>query len=207
MTRLESERLLLESPQENDAAQLAEGLAEFEVSKNLASAPHPYSLADAKDFIARVTESRAKGEGYCFVIRLKADGRVIGTCGLRLKEGRYEMGYWVAKPFWKLGFATEAAARLLHFAFDDLKASEVWAGWFHDNLASGRVLGKLGFEAQKVEKQPSLARGADILCNRTRLTRERFGRKKALFEAPARVMAAEQVSAPADEPIMTPDAA
>lgn len=207
MTRLESERLDFRPPEAADLTELVAALSEFEVAKNLAMAPHPYSEKDAADFIQRVTEGRARGESYCFLLRRKTDMALIGCCGLRLKEGRYEMGYWIAKPFWKLGFATEAAARLLHFAFDDLKASEVWAGWFHDNLASGRVLGKLGFEAQKVEKQPCLARSADILCNRTRLTRERFGRKKALFEAPARVLPAEQVSAPADEPLMTPDAA
>lgn len=185
MTRLETSRLVLEEPQEKDIDALAAGLSEYDVAKNLAKPPYPYGEADARDFVGRVTEARARGEAYVFVLRRKADGSLIGCCGLNLANGRYQLGYWIAKPFWKEGFASEAAARLLHFAFDDLKANEVWAGWYHDNLASGRVLGKLGFQASHVEKQFSKARGEEVLCNRTRLTLADFERKKALFTAPS----------------------
>lgn len=179
MTRLESERLVLEAPCGDHIQALVEGLSQFDVAKNLATVPHPYSEDDAKDFVLRVSEARAKGESYVFALRRKSDGQTIGCCSLRLHEGRFQLGYWIAKPFWRQGFATEAAARVVRFAFEDLKASEVWAGWYHDNPFSGRVLGKLGFEAQHVEKQHCLAREADILCNRTRLTETQFGRKKA----------------------------
>lgn len=179
MTRLETERLVLDAPHDNDLGALATGLGEFEVAKNLSTAPHPYSEDDAREFLARVTEARAKGEAYVFVLRQKTNGAVIGTCGLHLKNGHYEIGYWIAKPFWKQGFATEAARRLVEFAFTELKATDLWAGWYHDNGRSGRVLGKLGFKASHVEKQFSRARGEDVLCNRTRLTAEEFGRKRA----------------------------
>lgn len=179
MTRLESERLVFRAPEANDLVEVAAALSDFEVSKNLALAPHPYDEKDAKDFLLRITEGRAKGEDYCFMLRRKSDGSLVGACGLHLKNGHFELGYWIAKSFWRQGFATEAAARVLDFAFDELRASEVWAGWYHDNPFSGRVLGKLGFEADHVEKQYCRAREADILCNRTRLTPAQFGRKKA----------------------------
>jgi RimJ/RimL family protein N-acetyltransferase len=179
MPQLESLRLLLREPQPGDAPALAEGLAEYDVAKFLATAPHPYNEDSAKAFLARVVELRAKGEAYEFAILRKEDGKLIGLCGLHLKGGRYEIGYWVAKPFWGKGYATEAARKVLAFAFHDLKATDVWAGWYHDNLASGQVLRKLGFQAVGVEKKHSLARGEDVLCNRTQLTREHFGRKKA----------------------------
>ena len=56
----------------------------------------------------------------------------------------FEFGYWLGKPFWGLGYATEAAQRLVRFAFDELGLRRVHAGWFHDNPASGHVLAKLG---------------------------------------------------------------
>jgi 8-oxo-dGTP diphosphatase len=158
---------------------LAEGLAEYDVAKFLATAPHPYSEDDAKAFLARAAETRAKGEAYGFAILRKEDGKLIGMCGLHLKEGCYEIGYWIAKPLWGQGYATEAVRKVLAFGFHDLKATEIWANWYHDNLASGQVLRKLGFQAVGVGKRFSLARGEAVLCNRTQLTREHFGRKKA----------------------------
>jgi len=179
MTVLESQRLILDAARESDVPAIADALADFDIAKNLATAPHPYSEKDARDFLVRAAEGRARGEDYCFAIRRKTDDLVLGCCGLHLKKGTYEIGYWIAKPFWRQGFATEAAARLVEFAFADLKAAEVWAGWYHDNPFSGRVLGKLGFTADHVAKQHSLARGVDVLCNRARLTAADFGRKRA----------------------------
>ena len=179
MTKLASKRLQFEPPCPADAPALAAALNDFTVAKNLATAPHPYGEQDASAFIQKVTEGRARGEAYCFVLRRKTGGQLVGCTGLHLHSGFYELGYWIAKPFWRQGFATEAAGRLLQFAFDDLQAAEVWAGWYHDNAISGRVLSTHGFTADHVEKQYSLARGENVLCNRARLTAADFRRKKA----------------------------
>lgn len=179
MTALESERLLLRPPVPDDAAFFAESLADFEIAKHLSSVPHPYGVADAEAFIALVTRARAMGEAWVFTILSRATGTGIGACGLHLGDGRYELGYWIARPYWGRGFATEAARRLLDYAFGVVRAEAVEAGWFHDNAPSGRVLAKLGFVASHVEPWPSRARGESALCNRTMLTRERFGRKRA----------------------------
>jgi RimJ/RimL family protein N-acetyltransferase len=179
MSDLEAERLLLRPPTPEDAAFIAGALGDFDIAKNLSTAPHPYSEADAADFIARVSKARAMGEGWCFTIVLKAMGAPLGCCGIHIKDGRYELGYWIAKPFWNQGYASEAGRRLLAFGFGVVKAEAVEAGWFHDNAASGRVLAKLGFAATHVEPWPCRARGETVLCNRAVLTRANFGRKKA----------------------------
>lgn len=179
MTQLESERLVLKTIEPGDAQELAAALNDFDISKHLATVPHPYSVNDAYAFIGRIAEEQQKGEGHVFVIRRKADRALVGCCGLHLKNGAFELGYWIAKPLWRQGFASEAAYRLVTFAFDDLGAETVTAGWYHDNGISGRILAGLGFKAVRVEKQHSAARGANVLCNRTMLTRTEFGRKKA----------------------------
>jgi RimJ/RimL family protein N-acetyltransferase len=179
MTRLETERLILRTPELGDAPALAAALNDFDISKNLAMVPYPYKEDDAYAFIAKSAQGLTTGEAHCFVIRRKADNTLVGCCGLHLKDGRYELGYWIAKPFWRQGYASEAGHRLVGFAFLDLKAELLTAGWYHDNGISGRVLAKLGFKAVRVEKQDCRARGQAVLCNRTLLTREEFGRKKA----------------------------
>ena len=79
----------------------------------------------------------------------------MGGCGLHTHNGELELGYWYGKPYWKMGYATEAARRVLEFAFDELKAPAVWAGWFHDNPNSGHVLGKLASRRRVSRRVPA----------------------------------------------------
>ena len=183
MPGLETERLLLRPPEFRDVPAITSWIGDWDVAKNLASVPHPYREADAHAFVALAAQKRATGEGFCFSIARKNDGVFLGACGLNLKDGRFELGYWLGKPFWGRGYATEAARKVLSFAFHDLKAASVWAGWFHDNPASGRVLEKLGCSHDGAQPRTSLARGHQVYCHMVTLTRENFGRKKAPFEA------------------------
>ena len=162
MPRLETERLLLRPPEFRDVEAIATWIGDYDVAKNLASVPHPYREDDAREFVARVVKQHATGEGFCFAVTRKQDGVFMGCCGLRLKDGRFELGYWLGKPFWGLGYATEAAKKVLSFAFRDLKVASVGASWFHDNPASGRVLEKLGGRQEGTEPLRSLARGHEV---------------------------------------------
>ena len=63
----------------------------------------------------------------------------------RTQEGEFELGYWVARPWWGRGIATEAGRALIANARDSLRLKRLVAGHFTDNPASGRVLQKLGF--------------------------------------------------------------
>ncbi|MGA7674817.1 MAG: GNAT family N-acetyltransferase [Rhizomicrobium sp.] len=178
MPRLETERLLLRPPEFRDVGAIVTWIGDYDVAKNLASVPHPYREDDAREFVARVLEKLAAGEGFCFAVTRKLDGVFMGCCGLQLKDGQFELGYWLGKPFWRQGYATEAAKRVVSFAFRDLKATSVWAGWFHDNPASGRVLEKLGGRHEGTAPRVSLARGQEVACHLMALTREEFGRKR-----------------------------
>ena len=140
---LETERLLLRPVSADDLPHIAALMADYDVVKNLSTAPHPYTLADAEAFFARPRES----EAHDFAIIRKSDGELIGKIGMRAKDGVFEMGYWIGKPRWGHGFATESARRVLAFGFNELKLERIVAGWFEDNPASGRVLEKLGFSA------------------------------------------------------------
>jgi RimJ/RimL family protein N-acetyltransferase len=179
MSFLETERLLLRPPELRDVAAIATWIGDFEVAKNLASVPHPYREDDARAHVAKAIEARAMGEGFAFSILRRQDEMFLGQCGLRLKEGSWRLGYWLGKPFWGQGYATEAAGRVLRYAFEVLKADRVGAGWFHDNPASGRVLEKLGFCYEGAAPHLSQARGHDVYCHQVTLTEAEFRRKKA----------------------------
>jgi RimJ/RimL family protein N-acetyltransferase len=177
---LETERLLLRPPHAADIAPMLPLIGEWEVAKNLGRVPHPYSLNDAQEFLVRNSEARARGQDYSFAIVRKEDGAFMGICGLHLREsGNFEFGYWLGKPYWKNGYATESALRLVSFGFRELKIERLLAGWFHDNPASGRVLAKLGCEPSGTEQRNCLARGHTVYCHIVTLTRESFAQRKA----------------------------
>jgi [ribosomal protein S5]-alanine N-acetyltransferase len=181
---LETERLLLRHPRAEDAQRIVPLAGEWDVAKNLGRLPHPYALADAEFFLAKAIEGRAAGTDFNFAITRKADGAFMGGCGIHLRSGgQFEFGYWLGKPFWKQGYATEAARRLVSYGFQTLKIETLVAGWFHDNPDSGRVLEKLGCAMSGAESRDCAARGHAVYCHLVTLTREAFSQTRKQAEA------------------------
>src|SRR5579864_1200458 len=88
---LVTERLVLRTPRATDAKSIAELINDRRIAENTALIPHPYALADARDFIARTHEREPKTS---FLITL-ADGDLIGGCGVGgLQGNEAEIGYW-----------------------------------------------------------------------------------------------------------------
>ena len=129
--------------------------------------------------MARAAKHWENASDYPFAITRKSDGAFLGGCGLHPEEGQIEFGYWLGQPHWRMGYATEAVRRLVAYAFDELNAERVLAGWFHDNPRSGNVLAKLGCKPSAFEKRHCLARGMDIGCNIVLLTREAYAGRRA----------------------------
>ncbi len=179
MPSFETERLLLRPPEASDANAVARWLGDFDVSRNMAAVPYPFSLTDAEALIAKAGDRLAKGEAYAFAIEHKQTHELLGMVTLRLSEGFYKLSCWLGRPYWDFGYATEATRKIAGFAFNTLKAETVLASWFDDNAASGRMLTKLGFEPVGDYHRESLARGEVVLCHRMALHREAFGRKRS----------------------------
>ena len=71
---------------------------------------------------------------------------LVGSIGFgRDPNDQLEFGYWIARPHWGRGYATEAGRAVIAAARDTLRIPRLNAGHFLDNPASGRVLQKLGF--------------------------------------------------------------
>jgi len=136
-------RLLLRPGWAEDATALATAIADERIVRNLATAPWPYGLDDARSFLARAPDPCLPR--MLMFERTAGAPRLVGSCGLQAREsGAVEMGYWVARADWNRGFATEAGAALIDIA-RTLRLARIEAAHFVDNPASGRVLEKLGF--------------------------------------------------------------
>ena len=73
-----------------------------------------------------------------------------------------ELGYWIGKPYWGAGFATEACAAVVAHAFDAMASPIFGPGISQDNPASQRVLDKLGFSPEGEEMRDCAARGEPV---------------------------------------------
>lgn len=178
--RLETERLLLRRLDRSDMPAILPLLNEWDVAKTLGRVPHPYTEEMAHAFFDDLEKKCAAGVDFSFAILRKSDREYLGGCGVHLRDnGRFELGYWIGKPYWRHGYATEAARELAGFALVKLKVAKLMAGWFTDNPASGRVLEKVGFVPDGVEQRHCVARGQPVTCNNMLLTPELFGVKEA----------------------------
>jgi len=88
---------------------------------------------------------------YQLAIALASSGLLIGNCGIRLAQvgaQEAELGFEVSPAYWGHGYATEAAQTMMHFAFGDLGLHRVWGHCVADNVASWRVMEKLGMRCE-----------------------------------------------------------
>jgi 8-oxo-dGTP diphosphatase len=164
----------LRPPEACDVPTIVAFIGDYDVAKNLSTVPHPYAEADAHAWLAKAAAGLAKGTDYSFAVTLRETGEHIGTIGLHLKDTGNEFGYWFGKPYWKNGYATEAARRIVEFAFFELQLENVWAGWYHDNPNSGRVLAKVGCTPIGQDTRGCMARGTEVVCNLVGLERSEY---------------------------------
>ncbi len=158
-----TERLLLRPGFVEDAPELTRAIGDAGIVRNLASAPWPYAESDAHSFLA--IERPALLPSFVLALRTRGSPRIVGMCGIgEAPEGGIELGYWIARPYWGLGFATEAARTVVSIA-RATGVSDIHAGHFTDNPASGRVLAKAGFRPTgRIEPRFSKGRGAKADC-------------------------------------------
>lgn len=137
---LRTERLVLRRLALADAGAVAALAGDFDVARMTGRIPHPYSIVDADAWIASIAPDE-------MVRAIELDGTLIGAVGYVAKEdGSAEIGYWIGKPYWGRGFATEAAAALVDHCFRVERRPRLTCCHFADNPASARVIAKLGFK-------------------------------------------------------------
>ena len=108
--------------------------------------PAPYPSDGAVRFIRQAVRQWRAGKDFVFAVTV--EGNAVGVCSLLGVGGdprKAELGYWIGRPFWRRGYATEAAWRVVRFGFRDISLATIRSSCLVGNVASRRVLEKVGF--------------------------------------------------------------
>jgi ribosomal-protein-alanine N-acetyltransferase len=140
---------------ESDIESLAARVNNTNVAANLLVIPHPYTVADARSFLARCLS-----ESECTNFAIADNTGVIGGIGFKRPVPGFqnvqahvaEIGYWLAEEYWNRGFATEAVVAFTAWGFRALGVRRISAAVFARNAASVRVLEKAGYEYEGRER-------------------------------------------------------
>lgn len=120
--------------------------------------PHPYTQADGNAWIAL-----AMSEVPITNLAIECDGQAVGSIGLVLQNdietGTAEVGYWLGEAYWGRGIVTKALCTFSYWAFHEFSLRRLFAGVMATNLASRRVLEKVGFQLEGVHRQHVIKAG------------------------------------------------
>jgi RimJ/RimL family protein N-acetyltransferase len=163
---LETDRLLLRPWRVTEAVVLHELWTERDPRvpphRRIDAEGHP-TVADLEDWIRA---NRPSSTGLLAIER-KADHDVIGYCGLidseQGSDDEPELAFELLRRFWRQGYATEASLAVLDWA----RASgyeRLWATVREWNIASRRVLAKVGFTEERKELDP--VNGSNLFTTR-----------------------------------------
>jgi ribosomal-protein-alanine N-acetyltransferase len=153
---LETQRLALRPLTLADAPNVALLAGRREVAHTTISIPHPFSESQAQEWIARHAGQESHPKAIAFGITLRTDPQLIGVVSLLeidLEHCQAEMGFWLGLDWWGQGFATEAAAAVLRYGFEELKLNRIYAHHMVRNPASGQVLEKIGMQREGLLRQ------------------------------------------------------
>ena len=162
---IETDRLLLRPYVAEDWAHVHTYAAIPEFSRFEAWGPN--SVEDTKRFIAACIASMSEHpiRGYQLAVVLREEDRLIGGCTLKRKRVEFHeafVGYAIHPDFQRKGFATEAAAALVEFGFDSLRLVRIYAECNALNVASRRVMEKLGMRMVSVREKHKEVKGVSV---------------------------------------------
>lgn len=148
-TILETNRLLLREFEISDA----ESFYELNLNPNVIKYTGNSAFKDideAREFLENYSDYQRSGYGRWAVID-KSTNQFLGWCGLKYDEklDETDIGFRFFEHFWNQGFATESAKACIDYGFKELNLKTIVGRAMKENLASIKVLEKIGFHYEK----------------------------------------------------------
>jgi RimJ/RimL family protein N-acetyltransferase len=144
---LTTPRLLMRPPRQEDANALFAMWSDADAMRYFSFAAMT-NLDQARDRIARVMKTSAEGKDFVCMVESRVTGEVLGDCALfnaNEQCRRAEIGFSLQRKHWGRGHMTEAASALIEHGFGPLNLRRIEADIDPRNVASARLLERLGF--------------------------------------------------------------
>ncbi len=159
---LTTDRLILRDFREDDLAAVHEYGSDPEVVRYMPWGPN--SEEDTRAFIGRAVTTRLDDPRttYELAVTQSVGGKLVGGCGIHaisFSNRSAFMGYCLHRDAWGHGYATEAASALLAFGFETLGLHRMAATCDTGNVASARVLEKIGMRREAQFREDTFLRG------------------------------------------------
>lgn len=106
------------------------------------------SIAEAEDFLKNYQDYKLNGFGRWAVLNKKSN-EFLGWCGLKFGGNETDIGFRFFENHWNKGFATESAKACLDYGFETLGLNEIVGRAMKENVASVKVLEKIGLKFEK----------------------------------------------------------
>lgn len=155
------ERLLLRPFAIEDVPAVTALVGDREIASMTLAILHPYEASMAEEWIGKHRPRYLSGQEISYAIIMQESDLLIGAISLYINPDhrKAELGYWIGKPFWGNGFASEAAKKTIEFGFKELELNRIYASHFVRNQASGKVLRKIGMNFEGRKRQDILKWG------------------------------------------------
>ena len=158
MIEIKTERLFLKKFSATDKNSLIALIGDSRVSETLSNVPFPYTSEDADYWLDSVKKNELR-------LSIRLNDALIGGIGLTHGDDGYcELGYWLGREYWGRGYATEASNSLLNYVRENTSLRKFRANVYKENIASSKVLQKLGFKQTGEGEVFSLSEQANISC-------------------------------------------
>ena len=160
---IETERLILRPLTLDDADTAFHGwTGDLEVAKYVSWLPH-YSIDDTIEWLKEIEWNKDDTDSilqnyYIWGFVLKETGELFGSGGLIWEKDwqLFQVGYNIMKTHWNRGYTTEAMRAILSFASANLGIKKIAGGHAKENLASAKVIEKLGFVYDRDDITPHI---------------------------------------------------
>jgi len=148
--RLETARLVLRKPEPDDAHGIFAGWTQDkEVTRYLTWRPHQ-QIEQTQTFIESCLAAWEAEARFPYVITLKEKPELIGMIDPRIEGPRVGIGYAAGHDHWGKGYIPEATRSIIEWAFQQSSIYRVYATTDVENLASQRVLEKVGMQREGI---------------------------------------------------------
>ena len=108
-------------------------------------------LEEAEKLIEDFNTEFENKKGFRWAIELKAEKKVIGTCGYHNwfhEHFKSELGYELNPKFWRKAYMKEAVQAIIPFAFKTMNLHRIEAFIDPANISSEKLLSSIGFQEE-----------------------------------------------------------